>query len=249
MVQTLISEEKDSLLSRISNLTIFEQFSQTVFVDSTTGVIEVSNTYRESNTIKFITTEIAYELKNHRIISKKLSSSNLIISDLSQPSTIQIDKSICKCVSSDLNKLFIKELQNFKMIEDFKFNLLSQGFFKKLFKPNNNQKLFETFKEIGKDMTWAIIPYKLLPIFYSCEDLELSKEENEKIIYHLGKINNIDIFINPNDESSKIYFGKFDSIIIVANNFINIFDDERGRNYNFEYLFIEHDKIKSLEVI
>lgn len=246
MEQTLVYN--DNLVGRISNMTIFEQFAQTVFVTDSQGIIDVENTYRELNSIRFIKTEIVYQLKNHRVISRTINSSNIVISDLTHDSTISIDKSICKCVSSDLNKLFFQELNRFESTENFEFNLFSQSIFKRLLNPNKNKDLINKFIEVSDGMSWAIIPYNLLHIFYESDKLTLSKEENDKIIYHLGSIEGVNIYVNPDDNSGKIFFGNFNSIIIIANRNMNIFDDKKGRNYNFEYLFLEHGKTKSLQI-
>lgn len=246
MEQTLTS---DSLISRISRMTIFDQFAQTLFVEDTQGVIEVENSYKESNSIKFLRSEISYKLKNHRIISKSINSKNIVISDLTEGSTITIDKSVCRCVSTDLNKLFIQELDRFEGTKKNEYNLFSQNIFQKLFYPNTKEGLIEKFLEVGKGMSWAIIPYNLLNNFYHSDNLKICKEENEKIIYHLGTIEHIDIYVNPDDESGKIFYGNFDSIIILANKYMNIVDTVQGTNYNFEYLFIEQGLINSLQVI
>jgi hypothetical protein len=211
--------------------------------------VEIEKSYRVENVLKFIRTEIAYNLKNHRVISKKLNSANLLISDLTEGSTIQVDKSICRCVSSNLNKLFIRELNRFQDSESFEFNLNSQNIFKKYLNPNTKEDLVKKFLQISKEMTWAIIPYNLQSIFFESEKLQLSKEDNEKIIYKLGTLENVDIYVNPDDESGKIFFGNYDSIIILANKNMKVFENNQGTNYNFEYLFIEQGKIKSLQVI
>lgn len=246
MEQTLVSE--DNLLNRISKLTIFDQFAQTIFVEDSQGIIEVEKSYRESNAIKFVRTEIAYQLKTHKVITKKLHSNCVIISDIMDKSTISVDKSICKCVSSNLNKLLIQELGGFKELINFEFNLFSQNIFQKIFFKNTNDELIEKFIEFGKDMSWAIIPYNLLHIFFQSNILELIKEDNDKIIYHLGKIEHIDIYVNPDDDSGKIFYGTFNSVLILANKYVNIFENNQGTNYNFQYLFIEQGPIKSLQV-
>ena len=246
MVQTLIYE--DHLVSKISKMTIFDQFAQTIFVDSKQGFIEVEKSFRELNTIKFVRTEIAFELKNHKVVHKKLESNSIIISELMEGSTIVVDKSICRCVSSDLNKLFIQELNRFYSTKKFEFNLFNQSILNKLFKPSTKEDLIDKVLEIGKDMSWAIVPYNLLHIFYDSDRLEFNKDENEKIIYHLGNLNNLEIFINPDDNSGKIFFGNFESIIILANKYMNVYENKQGINYNFEYLFLEQGTIKSLQV-
>ena len=246
MEQTLVYE--DVLVSRISKMTIFDQFAQTIFVEDAQGILEIEKSFRELNTIKFVRTEIAYELKTHRVISKKLNSHNIVISDIMDKSTISVDKSICKCVSTDLNKLLIQELNSFNGLVNNEFNLYSQGLFKKLFFKSTEKELIEKFTQVGENMSWAIVPYNLLHIFFESEKLELCKDENEKIIYHLGKIENIDIYINPDDVSGKIFFGNFNSILILANKFMNLYENSQGTNYNFQYLFIEQGPIKTLQV-
>jgi len=237
------------LVKRISKLSIFDQFAQTLFVDHTNGLLEVEKSYRESNILKFVRTEIAYQLKNHRIISKNLKSNNIIISDLTECSTITVDKSICRSVSSNLNKLFIRELESFQDVERHKFNLYSQNIFKKYFFPNTDKKLIDKVIELGDSMSWVIIPYKLLNTFYNSDQIELHKEEGHKIIFRLGDVGNLHIFVNPDEKSGKIYFGNFDSIIIVANKELKITPIENETTYDFEYLFIEEGPIKILEVI
>jgi len=246
MEQTLTFE--DTLVSKISKLTIFDQFAHTIFVDQKKGIIEVETSHRELNVIKFVRTEIAYDLKNHRVISKDMESNRIIISDLMGGSTISVDKSICKCVSTDLNKLFIQELNRFKDVEKHDFNLFSQNIFNKIFYPNTKDGLISKFIKLSQGMSWAIVPYNLLNIFYNTDKLKLCKEENDKLIYHLGTIENIDVYINPDDISGKIFFGNYNSIIILAKKYMNIFENNQGMNYNFEYLFLEQGLIKSLEV-
>lgn len=246
MVQTQTFEE--NLLSKISEMTIFDQFTHTIFVEENQGVIEVENAFRESNTLKFTRTEIAYQLKNHRIISKSIGKSKVLISDLMGCPTISVDKSICTCVSSDLNKLFMQELNRFKDTKDFVFNFTPKTILHKIFFPINNSHLIDKFIEVGKGMSWAIIPYNLLNIFFDTNLLKLNKEENEKIIYHLGTIDEIQIYINPDDESGKIFYGNYDSILILANKYMNIFEDIQGTNFNFEYLFIEQGPIRTLTI-
>jgi hypothetical protein len=247
MEQTLTSDE--TLESKISKMTIFDQFAQTIFVEHNHGMIEVESSYRESNTIKFIRTEISYNLKNHRVISKHLHKNSILISDLMDGSTISVDKSICKCVSGDLNKLFIQELNRFQKTEEHTFNLFKQNFFQKLWRPNTEIDLINKFIEISQGMSWAIIPYNLSNIFYKSDKLNLSKEDNQKLIYHLGEMEHIHLYVNPDDVSGKIFFGNFDSMIILANKNMNIYESPQGMNYNFEYLFIEQSPIKSLQVI
>jgi len=164
-------------------------------------------------------------------------------------STISVDKSICRCVSSDLNKLFIQELTRFQKTEEHTFKLYNQNFIRRFLKPHTESDLIEKFIEVSNGMSWAIIPYNLSNIFYKSNKLELSQEENQKIIYHLGKIQDIHLYINPDDTSGRIFFGNFNSLIILANKYMNIFETTHGMSYNFEYLFIEQSPIKSLQVI
>lgn len=245
MEQTLVSE--DNLIANISKLTIFDQFAQTIFVEEPQGYIEIENSYRESNTIKFIRTEIAYQLKNHRVISKKLNDNNIVVSDLIDNSTISVDKSICRCVSSDLNNLLIQELSSFKT-EFEEYNLFSQNLFRTIFYKSTPKKFIDKFLKISKDMSWAIVPYNLLHIFYDSKEINLSSHTDEKIIYHLGKIQNTEIYINPDDKSGKIFMGNFDSVLILANKEMNIIETPQGTNYNFQYLFIKQGPIKCLQV-
>lgn len=248
MEQTLTYEE--SLVSKISKMTIFDQFTKTIYVDESCGSIDIESTYRELNTLKFVKTEIIYELKNHRVVSKKLNLNNLVISDLTDGNTISMGKSICKCVSSDLNKLFIQELNGFEKTVEYIFNLNKQNIIQRIFSPNTEKRLIEKFIEISNDCSWAIIPCSLSKIFYESDSIKLKKEDpDEKIIYHLGDLNGVKIFINPDDTSKKIFMGKFDSMIIIAKKYMKIFENAQGTNYNFEYLFIEQSPIKSLQVI
>jgi hypothetical protein len=144
--------------------------------------------------------------------------------------------------------LFIQELGRFNKIVKDEYRLFNQSFLKKLFRPNTNTSLVEKFIEFGKDMSWAIVPYNLLHIFYDSEKLNFMKDENEKIIYHLGSIAHIDVYINPDDESGEIFFGNYESLIILANKYMDIYETNQGVNYNFQYLFIQQGEIRSLKV-
>jgi hypothetical protein len=248
MEQTLVYNQEETLVRKISDLTVFDQFAQTFFVEENQGVFEIENSHRESNTLKFIRTEIAYKLKDHRVIVKRLHDHNIIISDLLEKSTISIGKSVCRCVSSDLNKLFIQELDRFSNIESYDFNFFSQNIFQRILFPKTKSDLINYFIKLSEGMTWAIIPYNLLHIFFESDKLIINKDDNDKIIFHLGSIERCEIYVNPDDESGKIYYGNYDSILILANKNMKIYENIQGMNYHFEYLFLEQGKIKSLQV-
>lgn len=248
----LVKDSKDVLIKKISNQTVMNQLVNTIYVDDSIGNIDITSTQKEKNLIRSTTKKIDYKLKSHRIIVKKRSDeSDIIISDLPYSDTIKRDKSICSCISSDFNKVFISELNSFKNIERGSFNFSKYNFFKKIFLSNRIDKLVDYILNFGKGCSWVIIPTSLFNTIRKSDRFREYKIESESIIYKIGNFDNLSVYINPNETESVAYFGNYDSITILINRNIKI---DKVNNLGMtstlviDYLFLESGVSKSLLV-
>ena len=258
MIPTTTTET--NLIQKISNLSVINQIVETIYVGDTVGKIEVSKTIKEHNVVRNVSEDIEYKLKPHRLIIKshKKHNSTVIISDLPNSKTIIDNKSICHCLSSDINNIFISELKSFKSTQKSTYRFFNQNFLTKLFKKNTKVDLVSQIINLGEDCSWAILPRFIFDIIKDSEWFDATNMVSESIIFNAGRLDDLNIYINPDEDESMIYFGNYDSITIIINK--NIREDELKSASSFrkedksiiiEYLFIENFNgiTKSLQVI
>ena len=249
-----------NLIQKISNLSVINQIVETIYVGDAVGKIEVSKTIKENNVVRNVSEDIEYKLKPHRLIIKshKKHNSTVIISDLPNSKTIIDNKSICHCLSSDINNIFISELKSFKSTQKSTYRFFNQNFLTKLFKKNTKVDLVSQIINLGEDCSWAILPRFIFDIIKDSEWFDATNMVSESIIFNAGRLDDLNIYINPDEDESMIYFGSYDSITIIINK--NIREDELKSASSFrkedksiiiEYLFIENFNgiTKSLQVI
>ena len=82
------TQTKESLLERITHLTVLIELVETIWVDSSKGQIEVSNIIKKGDDIDYTTNVIEYKLKSHRLIVKNSNNDSIVISDLPRHKTI-----------------------------------------------------------------------------------------------------------------------------------------------------------------
>jgi hypothetical protein len=255
-MQTLI-QAQETLLNKISSLTVINQLVETIYVDESIGQIEVSKTNKDNNVVRHIVEKLDYKLKSHRLLIKshKGNEDSIIISDLPNTPTISSNKPICQCVSSDINQIFTSEIKSFKNTQKFKYNFFKQNLFKKMFKKNTEHNLVDYILELGKDCSWVIVPPFIFDIIKDSEWFDANNYRSESLIYNSGKLSDdINVYVNPDEDESVIYFGNYDSISIIINR--NIKEDtlktasfyKEGKSIVVDYLFLETGTTKYLLV-
>ena len=257
MIPTTATET--NLIQKISNLSVINQIVETIYVDDTIGKIEVSKTIKENDVVRNVSEDIEYKLNPHRLIIKnhKKHNSTVIISDLPNSKTIIDNKPVCHCLSSNINNIFISELKSFKSTQKLTYRFFNQNFLMKLFKKNTKVDLVEQIISLGTDCSWAILPRFIFNVIKDSEWFDATNMISESIIFNAGRLDDLNIYVNPDENESMVYFGNYDSITIIINK--NIKEDElksgnfhkEGKSIVIEYLFIENlnGVTKSLQVI
>ena len=252
----MITKQKN-ILEHISSLTVINQLVETIYVNSSSGEIEVSKTVKEDDAFKHTSEKIRYKLKSHRFIVKchKVDQSTIVISDRSSRNHNTIsNKPVHKCMSTDINGIFISELESFKNLQKFNYNFFKRNMLMKLMSPKRDHHLIDHIIEIGSDCSWTIVPIFIFDIIKDSELFESSNIESESLIYNAGKIEGINIYVNPEEERSIIYFGNYDSITIIINRNIKEEDIKttsflkEGKIMYIDYTFLESGLTKSLTI-
>jgi len=252
----ILVENKHDILKRLKDLTIINQLVDTHFVENKNGEIEVSKVVKEYDSVRTISEVIKYKLKSHRIQHKKNKEGlDIIISDLACGQTINKDEKICQCISKNINQIFISELKSFKQTQKYSFNYFSQNWFQKLLFKKTESNLIDFIIKVGENTSWMIVPEFILDLIRDSEWFVENQVEATSIINKVGKLSNIDIFVNPNQIESFVYYGNYDSIMLIIDKNIEEkqvkstgFETE-SKSYTVNYLFIETGQTKILEVI
>ena len=251
----ILTEPTHDILLRLKELTIINQLVDTHFVSDKVGKIEISKVIKEYDSVRNISESIDYKLKSHRIQHKKNKEGlNIIISDITCGQTLNHDEKICQCISKNINQIFLKELKSFKQTQKFTFNFFNQNWLQKTFFRKNETHLIDEILKVGQNSSWMIVPDFILDIMKDSEWFESNTVENESIIHRVGKLSNIDVFVNPIQEESFICYGNYDSILLLINKNIEEKDvkstgfEVESKSYTVNYLFIENGNTKMLQV-
>lgn len=208
---------KEGLIKVISDLSIVNQLVETIYVDEQKGKVDISKTIKEGYCVKTIDTKIDFKLKSYRLISKNNSYSNIVISDSPIDKTIVRNKSVYDCAISDMNQIFISELKSFKKIQKHEYKFFNQSLLKRIFNKNTKQDLIEHIIELGSNCSWVIVPSYIMDIISKSDLFEYTVSNKNSMLAQVGNLSNLSIYVNMNEDESVLYFGNYDSMIILLN--------------------------------
>jgi len=242
--------DNQSLIEQITSLSSLDQIIETILVEDNTGKIKVFKTIKDDDSIRNITDTIEYKLKSTRLIIKSDENynKNIIISDI-DTETIRNNKSLYSCLSRNTNNIFAKEFEKLKNTINHKINYFNQGFFKKLLNKTTKEDVLKKIKELSQGYSWLIIPNNLSFLF------PINKNNYELLIHNFGKFEGLNVYLNPDQTDSKIYFGNYSSLTLIVNK--NLETKEIKTNsttytkcvsMQANYLVIENSPITVLEV-
>ena len=249
--------QEENIINKISKVTVVNQLVETIYVDDSNGSIESTKTLKEGHIVRETTEKIDYKLKTHRLIVKtqKNSDGHLVISDVPKNNTIFTNKCICDCASIAVNRTFISELKSSKKIVKNTFKFFKQGLLKRVFNENTDDKLVKNILDFGHDCSWMIVPVFIFDIIKESEWFTEIENNSKSLIRKEGKLGEIDVYLNEDENDSIIYFANYDSITVVINNNIkidskptvsNIYSE--GKVVSVDYLFIENGLTKMLTI-
>jgi len=249
--------QEENIINKISKVTVVNQLVETIYVDDSIGSIESTKTLKEGHIVRETTEKIDYKLKTHRLIVKtqKNSDGHLVISDVPKNNTIFTNKCICDCASIAVNRTFISELKSSKKIVKNTFKFFKQGLLKRVFNENTDDKLVKNILDFGHDCSWMIVPVFIFDIIKESEWFTEIENNSKSLIRKEGKLGEIDVYLNEDENDSIIYFANYDSITVVINNNIkidrkptvsNIYSE--GKVVSVDYLFIENGLTKMLTI-
>jgi hypothetical protein len=246
---------KEQLINKISDLTVIDQLVETIYVDKSIGQIDIQKTVKENDTLINFSEKIDFKLKSHRIIIKNSNGNNIVISDAPKSKTILCDISICKCISSDIDQIFISEIKSFRNTQKYTYNFYNQNILKKIINPNKKSDLIDKILSTGLDCSWVIIPEFIFNILKTSRLFTGNNLKSESSIYNAGCIGNLSVYVNPEENESMLYFGNYDSVCILINRDIKEESIKKlsfyksGKVISVDYLFLERGITKSLHII
>ncbi len=248
--------DNQSFIEQVTTLSSLDQIIETILVDDKIGTIEIFKTIKDVDSVRNITDKIEYKLKSTRLIIKSDDSfnKNIIISDIDSE-TIRNNKPLCDCVARNTNNIFAKEFSKLKNTIDHRINFFNQGFLKRIFNQTTNQDLFEKIQLLSNGHSWLIIPQKLVDFFVEIVIPQPHQTESCSLIYNLGKFDNLNVYVNPDQMESKIYFGNYESLTLIVDKNIDTKEIKtnsttytKGVSIEVNYLLIENSPITVLEV-
>ena len=253
----LTDTKEENIINKISKVTVVNQLVETIYVDDSNGSIETTNTIKEGHIIRETTEKIEYKLKPHRLIVKtqKKSNNHLVISDVPKNNTIFTNKCICDCASIAVNRTFISELKSSRKIQKSSFNFFKQNLLKRIFNKTTEDKLVKNILDFGNGCSWMVVPGFISDIIKESEWFNEVENNSKSLIRKEGKLGDIDVYINEDENDSIIYFANYDSITVIINknikidstpNVSNTYSD--GKIVSVEYLFIENGLTKMLTI-
>ena len=247
--------DNPTLVNQITNLSSLNQIIETIIVDENIGSIKINKTIKDSNSIKSIDEEISFNLKSTKLIIKSDDQliNNIVIFEIDKDTIIN-NKPICECISKNTNNIISREFNKLLNIHKQTINFSNRGFFKKLFYPNDYKSIFKKIKECSVGNSWMIIPKTLTKIFEKNPLFIETEFDCEFIIHRMGLLEDISVFINPDQKENCIYFGNYESLTLIINKNLTIKEIKTNSttytsaiSMEVNYLLIENTPITVLE--
>jgi len=248
--------DNQTFIEQVTSLSSLDQIIETIIVDTNEGSISVEKIQKNGDSVKIINEKIDYKLHSTKLIIKSNSefTKNIIISDI-DTETIINNKPLCDCVARNTNNIFAKEFSKLKNTLNYSIEFFKQGFFKKLFSKTKPDHVISKIEEIGKGHGWIIIPKKLVQLFQNSPKFENNNIDCGSVIHNFGSLGDINVYLNPNQIDSKIYFGNYDSLTLLVNRNIKIEENKtlsptytKAINMEVNYLFIQNRPITILDI-
>jgi hypothetical protein len=242
-----LTKIKDGLFSKVSEMKIFDQLIETIYVSEDKGILLTSNIYKYVDSVKTIEEKIHFNLKTYRLmVCSKDNGEYIYISDGVKCDTLKKDTDPCACISKDINMIFINEMKNFKNIKKLDYKYFKTNIIEKIFLKKTPNQLLEKINEVGKGCSWVIIPKQIFNIIRNLPEVECILSSSNSIINKCGKVSDLTIYLNPNENENICYFGNYDSISLLINKNLEI--DSDNRKINIKYQFVERGLTRSLMV-
>lgn len=241
-----LTKIKDDLFLKLSEMTIFDLI-ETIYVSEDKGTLVTTNIYKFGDSVKSTEEKIPFNLKSYRLLTHKNSNNQIIyISDGVKCDTLKKDSDPCKCVSKDINSIFMNEMKNFKNIKKEEFKYFKKNFIEKIFSKRTPSDLLDRIIKVGKGCSWAIISKKIFDVIRNQPEVESIFSGSSSIINKCGKVSDLTLYMNPNDTEDICYFGNHDSIYVLINKNLDI--DSNLTKINIKYQFIERGVTRALIV-
>ena len=147
-----------------------------------------------------------------------------------------------KLTHTRFDKIFenvLSDLSEFKKSKKVQFKFAKRNFFEKIFFKKNYSDIFKKIKSLSENYSWLIIPEKYLYIIVKSECYSENQNTYNSTMNCIGRFDNLNLYLNPDINSDKIYFGNYNSATILV----------RRDNSTLEYCLIEAGETTELQII
>lgn len=130
---------------------------------------------------------------------------------------------------------FINDLKNFRNRKSEIFKYSPDNLIQKIFPAKRRKKLIAKMIESSKNSSWMIVPNFLLGMISNITNFVPNLSQENK--FYFGKLNDLQVYSNPNLSDNEIIFGNYDMIQLIVN--------KKLQYYQIKKL----ETIKSLQII
>lgn len=196
-------------------LSVIDQLSQTIFVESNPSSMEVVEITKQNESITYSKTSKQVEL------SRK---------------SLDLIKSVEESINNAINSSFIEKLnettsknKNIVVVKFFKKSILHRLINK--LRRDNECEISNAILDFGKDSTWVILSKDIYDII-SKNKRFLEHTNQASQMYKAGRLGFLTVYLNCDLKENSIYFGKYDDFSLLLNKDVKVNTDKVEIQYS-----------------
>lgn len=245
-------EQSLKIAKTVSGQSPAGQMLDTVFVGDKSGTINVDTTTGKGTT----NMTLSFELKPHIMsVVKRKDGTYLTLKNTVAKNTVNVSKDMLRSVSDQMTRTFAQYVQT--VIPNSVLTVSKcKGIAKLLVdiglkRDSCKHEFIDIVTDLSSSNTWAIVGEEILyelethPEFINCEDCRNETKDAELTL--CGKLFGLNIYFDNTLAPNTAYFGGRDSIMLVAENTVDIQSEfSEMQTVSFYYDFIKTGNITKL---
>lgn len=248
---------KEGLMTDIKKLSVINELVNTIFIDSETDYVYITDYKKIKNVEKTELVKIKPSLKSKNFIVKTKDKSKIIISNEIKQKTINYDCLLSECVSYRINREFIESIENYKDLDKIKYKFLNLNFLERFLFKRTKKELIRKIIKTGQKFKWCLVSKEVFDIIKDSNHFKLSKTESNSYIRKVGNLIlddlNIEFYLSNDIGKNNVYFGNKKSVNLILKNEFDIKKvkssiDSTTISISIEYSIIPSGNILLMEI-